>query len=42
MCHECMEEGVYEDFSEAVTIRQAHADETGHRISVLDIAGPAA
>lgn len=42
VCHECTEEGVYEDLTEAVTVRETHVDETGHRISVLDIATPAA
>lgn len=37
VCHECPEEGLYERRRDAVSIRDEHADETGHRVSMLDI-----
>lgn len=37
VCHECSEEGVYESQTEAVSLREAHADETGHRVSMMEI-----
>ncbi|ACV47522.1 hypothetical protein Hmuk_1401 [Halomicrobium mukohataei DSM 12286] len=40
VCHECSEEGVYESRSDAVATREAHADGTSHRVSLLAI-GPA-
>jgi hypothetical protein len=40
VCHECPEEGVYESRSGAASARDSHTDETGHRVSMLDI-GPA-
>ncbi len=37
VCHECVEEGVYADRSEAVTARDTHVDRTGHRVSLRQI-----
>lgn len=37
VCHECAEEGLYESRSDAVSSRESHVDETGHRVSMLDI-----
>jgi len=37
VCHECSEEGVYESRPEAVSLREEHTDETGHRVSMLEI-----
>lgn len=38
VCHECAEEGVYDDRSDAKTARDAHVDETAHRVSLRQIA----
>ena len=38
VCHECTEEGVYEDRSEAVAVRDSHVDRTDHRVSVQNVA----
>lgn len=37
VCHECSEEGLYESRSVAVRSQESHADETGHRVSMLGI-----
>jgi len=42
VCHECPEEGLYESRSDAVDSRDSHADETDHRVSMLDIDSAAA
>ena len=38
VCHECDEEGVYRDRSEAVSVRDAHVDRMDHRVSLRNIA----
>lgn len=38
VCHECTEEGVYEDRGEALATRDEHVERTGHRVSLEDIA----
>ena len=37
VCHECPEEGVYEDRRDADSARERHEGETDHRMTVLDI-----
>lgn len=37
VCHECPEEGLYDSRSVAASSRESHAEETGHRVSMLDI-----
>jgi hypothetical protein len=37
VCHECSEEALYGSRSDAVSSRELHSDETGHRVSMLDI-----
>jgi len=37
VCHECPEEGIYENRQAAVSARESHAEETGHRTSMLDV-----
>lgn len=39
VCHECPEEGVYADRSEAEGVRDAHVERTDHRVSLQDVAG---
>lgn len=39
VCHECTEEGLYDSRSAAVSSRESHVNETGHRVSMLDING---
>lgn len=40
VCHECPEEGVYDDRREAVAARDHHQREADHRMTMLDIGGP--
>ena len=42
VCHECTEEGVYSDRTEAVAAQESHVEETDHRVSLEDIADPVA
>jgi hypothetical protein len=42
VCHDCVEEGVYSDRAKALEARDAHVAETGHRVSLKDIAGSVA
>lgn len=42
VCHECSEEEVYEDRSEATDARETHVRETDHRVSLQNIADPVA
>lgn len=37
VCHECAEEGVYGDHSEAITVKESHVRRTGHRVSLSNI-----
>lgn len=34
VCHDCTEEGVYSDHTEALSARDSHVDRTDHRVSV--------
>lgn len=38
VCHDCPAEGVYGDRAAAEDVRDAHVDETGHRVSLRDVA----
>jgi len=40
VCHECPEEGVYEDRTTAVSVLERHEREADHRMSLLDISDP--
>lgn len=42
VCHECAEEGVYEDRGTALAARDEHVARTDHRVSTRDIADPTA
>jgi hypothetical protein len=38
VCHDCPEEGVYDDRRDAETARETHELESDHRMTMLDIA----
>lgn len=42
VCHECAEEGVYSDRTEAAAARETHVKLTDHRVSLQDISDPMA
>lgn len=42
VCHECPEEGVYEERRNAVRAMERHERETDHRMTFLNIADPRA
>lgn len=42
VCHECTEEGVYDDRDEALATKDEHVARTDHRVSMENIADPAA
>lgn len=42
VCHECTEEGVYEDREAALSTRDDHVAQTDHRVSLENIADPVA
>ncbi|MFB6309350.1 MAG: hypothetical protein ABEH35_08480 [Haloarculaceae archaeon] len=37
VCHDCQEEGMYDDHTDAVDARTEHERETSHRMTVQDI-----
>lgn len=42
VCHECTEEGMYSDRTEAMATRDSHVARTDHRVSVQNISEPVA
>lgn len=40
VCHECAEEGVYSDRSDAETAEESHVKQTGHDVSLRNISDP--
>lgn len=42
VCHECTEEGVYDDREAALAARNEHVEATDHRVSMENIAEPPA
>jgi hypothetical protein len=40
VCHDCTEEGVYDDRGAAESALECHRRDVDHRMSLLDIAAP--